>query len=36
MKITYKKLAELVPVYALRCNMAVSAAETAYEGMRGQ
>ena len=30
------KLAELVPVYALRCNMAVSAAETAYKGMRGQ
>ena len=30
------RLAELVPIYRLRCNMAVSAAETAYEGMRGQ
>lgn len=28
------KLAELVPVYKLRCNMDISAAETAYEGMR--
>ncbi len=30
------KLAELVPVYALRCNMDISAAETAYEGMSGK
>ena len=27
------KLAELVPIYRLHCNLDVSAAETAYEGM---